>query len=196
MDIEKLEKLSELKDKGLITQEEFNEQKAKLLAPSKKTQKNNKKIVKYVVISIIAIPLLLLLVPFINGFTKGVSGSFNTSKTLDEISLISSNTRLLYEEQSSYSGLNNLNAKKYGVVPRDMYSNESDDKITNAFGGEVSIQGYGETFLISYSKLPLDICKLIADNDFGYGAGGFVGTMGDFPCSDCRDDCSITLEFQ
>lgn len=42
MDIDKLEKLSELKDKGILTQEEFNEQKKKILFGQNETTKSKK----------------------------------------------------------------------------------------------------------------------------------------------------------
>lgn len=45
MDIEKLEKLNELKEKGVLTQKEFNEEKKKLLA-EKDEKKDNKKEIK------------------------------------------------------------------------------------------------------------------------------------------------------
>ena len=43
MDIEKLEKLNELKEKGILTEEEFNIQKKELLSNNEQSQNVSKK---------------------------------------------------------------------------------------------------------------------------------------------------------
>ena len=112
----------------------------------------------------------------IAGYSKAMN-KYKINKTTDQISMLVANIRTLFSSQGDYAGLTNEQAKKFGVVPNEMYSDESDSEITNAFGGAVLITASKareadagtEAFTIEYAGLSSEACVTIATGDWGSG---------------------------
>ena len=117
----------------------------------------------------------------IAGYSKAMN-KYKINKTTDQVSMLVANIRTLFSSQGNYVGLTNQQAKKFGVVPNDMYTNVSSADIKNAFGGEVTIKeaggrnaGDGEAFLITYDGLSSEACVTLATGDWGSGqASGLI----------------------
>ena len=117
----------------------------------------------------------------IAGYSKAMN-KYKINKTTDQISMLVANIRTLFSSQGNYDGLTNQQAKKFGVVPNDMYTKVSSDDITNAFGGDVTIAEAGgriagdkEAFLITYDGLSSEACVTLATGDWGSGqASGLI----------------------
>lgn len=120
----------------------------------------------------------------IAGYSKAMN-KYKINKTTDQVSMLVANIRTLFSSQGNYDGLGNAQAKKFGVVPNDMYTDVSSTSIKNAFGGQVAIlaaqarQGDGvgnEAFIIEYGGLSSEACVTIATGDWGSGqSSGLIG---------------------
>lgn len=120
----------------------------------------------------------------IAGYSKAMN-KYKINKTTDQISMLVANLRTLFSSQGNYDGLTNAQAKKFGVVPNDMYSDVSGTDITNAFGGNVTIvaakardgdASSHEAFIIEYAGLSSEACVTVATGDWGSGqASGLIG---------------------
>ena len=133
----------------------------------------------------------------IAGYSKAMN-KYKINKTTDQVSMLVANIRTIFSSQGNYSGLKNSTAKKFGVVPNDMYTNETDSNIKNAFGGAVKItvqkgragdagnDGLGssantngnEAFMIRYDGLSTEACVTIATGDWGSGQASGLIAMG------------------
>ena len=118
----------------------------------------------------------------IAGYSKAMN-KYKINKTTDQVSMLVANIRTLFSSQGNYDGLDNEQAKKFGVVPNDMYTKVSGDDIKNAFGGAVNILAAGgraaddnEAFIVEYNGLSAEACVTIATGDWGSGqASGLIG---------------------
>ena len=117
----------------------------------------------------------------IAGYSKAMN-KFKTNKVIDQINMISTNIRTLYSSQRNYNGLDNQLAKKAGAVSGDMYTSETDDNITNAFQGTITIASTihnGQEhagYVIGFDGLPKSACVAAATTDWGGDVGsGFAG---------------------
>ena len=71
----------------------------------------------------------------IAGYSKAMN-KFKTNKVADNVSMIVTNIRTLYAQQSTYDGLTNKTAVQMGVVPNELYTATPTAAITgltNAF---------------------------------------------------------------
>ena len=117
----------------------------------------------------------------IAGYSKAMN-KYKINKTTDQVSMLVANIRTLFSSQGDYEGLTNAQAKQFGVVPNDMYTDDANSVITNAFGGEVKIGASGgrvsddnEAFSIVYSGLSSEACVTLATGDWGSGqASGLI----------------------
>ena len=117
----------------------------------------------------------------IAGYSKAMN-KFKINKTTDQVSMLVANIRTLFSAQGDYDGLTNKDAKQFGIVPNDMYTSASDNTITNAFGGNVSIgaaklnaTNLTKAFIIEYTGLSQEACVTIATGDWGSGqASGLI----------------------
>ena len=124
----------------------------------------------------------------IAGYSKAMN-KYKINKTTDQVSMLVANLRTLFSSQGNYDGLTNKQAKKFGVVPNDMYLSADDDSITNAFGGNVTIKAAkaragdtsgtdsagAEAFIIEYAGLSSEACVTVATGDWGSGqASGLI----------------------
>ncbi len=119
----------------------------------------------------------------IAGYSKAMN-KFKINKTTDQVSMLVANIRTLFSAQGDYDGLTNEDAKKFGIVPNDMFTSASNSTITNAFGGEVTIAAAAlntgtdnatRAFTIEYGGLSQEACVTIATGDWGSGqASGLI----------------------
>ncbi|MBE6463284.1 MAG: hypothetical protein E7005_05975 [Alphaproteobacteria bacterium] len=118
----------------------------------------------------------------IAGYSKAMN-KFKTNKVIDQINMISTNIRTLYSSQRNYNGLNNQLAKKAGAVSGDMFSSESNDTITNAFQGKITIltgnhNGQEDAaYIIGFDGLPKAACVAAATTDWGGDVGSGFAAM-------------------
>ena len=120
----------------------------------------------------------------IAGYSKAMN-KYKINKTTDQISMLVANIRTMFATQGSYKGLTNSQAKKFGVVPNDMYTNVSSASIDDAFGGKVYIApsklnsndgDSNKAFIIEYGGLTQEACITIVTGDWGSAQGsGLIG---------------------
>ena len=129
----------------------------------------------------------------IAGYSKAMN-KFKTNKVADNVSMIVTNIRTLYAQQSTYEGLTNKTAVQMGVVPDELITDASAGTLTNAFLGGVVIGATpvtgldGETaadggttganrgFFVAMNGLTKEACVTLATNDWGSGySAGLVG---------------------
>lgn len=119
----------------------------------------------------------------IAGYSKAMN-KYKINKTTDQVSMLVANIRTLFSTQGNYRGLSNSQAKKFGVVPNDMYTNAADENIKNAFNGDVVIASararkdvnQPDAFIVAYDGLSNEACVTIATGDWGSGqASGLIG---------------------
>ena len=137
----------------------------------------------------------------IAGYSKAMM-KFKINKIAEQVSQIATNIRTLYAQQTTYTGLNTVNAIKMGVTPDEL---GTDTTLTNAFGGYVAVSvsyNYSydndKTFMVAYDGIPKEACISLATMDWGnpsssglvaIGIGGISwGQFGDKqPNSPCTD---------
>ena len=143
----------------------------------------------------------------IAGYSKAMT-KFKINKTIDQVTHIATNVRTLYAQQTTYSGLNAVNAIEMGVVPDGLGSianwvGYADYISGNPFGGGVNVYGdwSDRSFNIAYTGLPEEACIALATYDWGsnYSSGlsaitihsifSLSGPRGVYPSS--SEDCHI-----
>ena len=111
----------------------------------------------------------------IAGYSKAMM-KFKINKTIDQITQISQNVRILYARQRNYGSLNGKIAYKANLAPREMFEDASGSgySMTNAWGGDVTIYstgkisgGDGKAFTIQYRGLSDEACIELATQDWG-----------------------------
>ena len=120
----------------------------------------------------------------IAGYSKAM-GKFKTNKAIDQINMLTTNIRTLYSSQRNYNGLTTELAKKVNLVPAEMYSDVSDSKITNAFGGSLEIsvsaastEGDEKAFILEMDNVPSSACVSIVTTDWGSDSDGGLIAFG------------------
>ena len=114
----------------------------------------------------------------IAGYSKAMN-KFKTNKVADNVSMLVANTKTLYAQQNTYTGLNNENAVSMGIVPDELVVKDDQGKyksLVNAFNGPVSITVSNSTapddekaFIIEFDNLSKEACITLATNDWGSG---------------------------
>lgn len=116
----------------------------------------------------------------IAGYSKAMA-KYKVNKTLDQLSMLITNVRTTFGNQSSYYGLNEKAAIDYDIVGNDL-SLGSTSTLTNAYNGEVNVKAgtsagvvcsgttYCPTFIITFKKLEKNACAAIASSDWGSSA--------------------------
>ena len=120
----------------------------------------------------------------IAGYSKAMN-KYKINKTTDQVSMLVANIRTIFSSQGNYAGLKNSTAKKFGVVPNDMWTSESDEAIKNAFNGAVAVVASQartqdttkvEAFTIEYGGMSQEACVTVSTGDWGSGqASGLIG---------------------
>ncbi|WP_431824389.1 type 4 pilus major pilin [Burkholderia sp. F1] len=126
--------------------------------------------------------------------------SANTNRLAEELNAIQTGTKKLYMGQVNNYGSESLNsnlvaAKVFpGTLPTD-----SKDAVSNAWGGSVSVKGSGQTFTVTYTKVPRDVCinTLTAGGNWQSAKVGNTSEV-KYPVSPteatkaCTDDATVT----
>ena len=110
----------------------------------------------------------------IAGYSKAMM-KFKINKTIDQISQIAQNVRVLYARQKNYGNLNTKIAYKANLAPREMFEDGSGSySMTNPFGGYVelfsansSTNSDNKSFVIGFHGLPDEACIELATQDWG-----------------------------
>ena len=119
----------------------------------------------------------------IAGYSKAMM-KFKINKTIDQISQISQNVRVLYARQKSYRNLSTKIAYKANLAPREIFEGSgSDYGMTNAFGGAIGLYGTNlenrthdyKAFSLGIDGLPEEACIELATQDWGGINSGLVG---------------------
>ena len=136
----------------------------------------------------------------IAGYSKAMN-KYKINKTTDQVSMLVANIRTIFSSQGDYEGLSNLTAKKFGVVPNDMYKTTTSSTITNAFNGSVKIAAAGgrgsgdnEAFTITYNGLTQEACVTIATGDWGSGQASGLIAMGAGITDDLENLSSLLID--
>ncbi|MBQ8481261.1 MAG: hypothetical protein IJ532_01845 [Alphaproteobacteria bacterium] len=124
----------------------------------------------------------------IAGYSKAMS-KFRVNKTVDQISHIAANTRILFGSQTSYAALGSSadDAKaiidKAKLFPQEM---GKEGNYTNPFQGKVEIKSArrfkgdsaAKAFVVTYEGIPEEACVDLATLDWGTGSGGGLVALG------------------
>ena len=122
----------------------------------------------------------------IAGYSKAMS-KYRVNKTIDQISHIAANTRILFGSQKNYDDLagdkKNDIIDKAKLFPQEMGSAGS---YKNPFSGDATITAAkrfkSETdkkaFVIKYTQIPQEACIDLATIDWGTGSGGGLVALG------------------
>ncbi len=118
----------------------------------------------------------------IAGYSKAMM-KFRINKTIDQVSQIAQNIRILYARQKNYGSLSAKIVYKANLAPREMFEDGSGSYgMTNAFGGRVGFETASKrasqdskAFVISLYDLPEEACIELATQDWGGGeASGLI----------------------
>ena len=123
----------------------------------------------------------------IAGYSKAMTKN-KINKVVDSVSMIVTNIRTLYAQQTDYTNLDNNSAVQMGVVPNEMIGNGNDAYgqriISHAFSGNVFIRaaksgnsGFPDkAFVINMNGLPKEVCMALATYDWGSDySSGLIG---------------------
>ena len=131
----------------------------------------------------------------IAGYSKAMA-KYKVNKTLDQVSMLITNVRTAFGNQSSYAGLTTENAIAYEIAGNDL-SLGSADTLTNAFNGEVTVDAladataingtcdadaasegeYCPAFKIVFEGIERGACATIASSDWGGSASSGLVAM-------------------
>lgn len=190
MNIEQLTKLCELKEKGILSQEEFEVRKKQLLESDKKeTKKNSDKPIKHIPVflkKLIIFSCALCFVIFaVFHFGLPCIEKYKEKKLQEAISEIQNlipNILMYGAGTDNYEFLNS-EKERLSVVPEKLLSG---NKLINRYGGEVYLIGKGKDFQIIYEEIPETVCQKMLNENWGNEI--FVSG-----CNDCKKTkCSIS----
>ena len=164
----------------------------------KKINENGRSMVEMLgVLAIIGV----LSVGGIAGYSKAMN-KYKINKTTDQVSMLVANLRTIFSSQGNYADLDNAGARKFGVVPNDMYGSTSSE-LKNAFGGDVTIaydkarsgdSKENEAFTIRYDGLSSEACVTIATGDWGSGQASGLIAMGAGITDDLENLSSLLID--
>lgn len=137
----------------------------------------------------------------IAGYSKAMS-KYRINKTIDQVTMLVTNLRTLYAQQTNYKGLNNQVAIDMGAVPEEMIlaaskttgegtaaTSTNVTALKNAFQGDVYVgsglargddakvdnRGIG-ALVVTFTGLTKEACAAMATGDWGSGtSSGFIG---------------------
>ena len=130
----------------------------------------------------------------IAGYSKAMN-KYKTNKVADNVSMIITNIRTLYAQQTDFEGLDNVSAVNMGIVPDELISEktEADGVVSavtlkNAYLGDVTISasaatdgidsttGANKAFYVTFAGLAKEACVTLATNDWGSNySSGLIG---------------------
>ena len=118
----------------------------------------------------------------ISGYSKAMA-KFKLTKAQDQLTMLIMNIRTAYATSPGYTGLTEIVAANYGLVPSEMIVKNNAgaaQSLLNAFGGTTTIAAVvgadgtaGGAFRISFQGVGKDACISLATSD--WGADGLAG---------------------
>ena len=128
----------------------------------------------------------------IAGYSKAMM-KFKINKTIDQITQISQNIRILYARQKSYKNLSGKVIRKANLAPSELFlGSGSDYTMTNAWGGPFYVVGGrfglktfddGKDFTIYLNSLPEEACIELMTHDWGSDANSGLVAVGSYKIS-------------
>jgi len=122
----------------------------------------------------------------IAGYSKAMS-KYRVNKTIDQVSHIAANTRILFSAQKDYSDLSDDVITKAKLFPDDVI--KAGNK--NPFAGDVTLEAAsrfddkgagdgndGKAFVITYTGIPEEACIDLLTIDWGTGTAGGIISLG------------------
>ena len=119
----------------------------------------------------------------IAGYSKAMN-KYRVNKTIDQISHIAANTRILFSAQKDYEGISDTVIEKAKLFPDDVLKAEK----KNPFAGDVSLApssrftsgdtGDNKAFVITYGGIPEEACIDLLTIDWGTGTAGGIISLG------------------
>lgn len=105
----------------------------------------------------------------ISGYSKAMA-KFKVNKTLDQVSMLITNIRTMYSNQSSYTGIDNASIISFDLASQDMVKGTD---LVNPFQGSITVAPggtgttVGNSFTVEYQGLDSNSCVTIASSDWG-----------------------------
>ena len=122
----------------------------------------------------------------IAGYSKAMM-KYRVNKTIDQVSMISTNIRTLFGPQGTFTGANNATVlEKAKVVPDEMVSKSGQTvSFNNAFGGTLTV-GVPSTdsFTLTMTNIPESACITLLTQNWGDNSPVSVGQA----TEDCTGD--------
>lgn len=111
----------------------------------------------------------------IAGFSKMLAHQ-KIMQTQEQINAIAAKLSSVGAEASSFSGLNNKTAIKFGAIPSEAIVDVKAGTLQNPYKGEIKILPTIDeaSYLIIYTKLPKDACIALATMEWGGNNSSFV----------------------
>ena len=103
----------------------------------------------------------------ISGYSKAMA-KYKVNKTLDQVSMLVTNIRSIFGNQTSYSGLNTKTVIDFEMMDKDMLNTAS--TLINPYQGSIVIANDGRKFSVQYLDLPKVACSTIASSNWGDSA--------------------------
>lgn len=118
----------------------------------------------------------------ITAFSK-VMDLYKINQTQVQINTISAKLSAIGSENSSFSGLDNKAAIRFGAVPNEVVTNAGTGSLTNLYNGAISIEAASigkesedsMAYTITYNGLSKDACVALASNDWGGEKTSLIG---------------------
>ena len=129
----------------------------------------------------------------IAGYSKAME-KFKINKTIEQMSMILANTRILYSSQGNYSGLYGSGTYIEGIKP---IIGETDEFLS-PFGGYNWLEtgsSHNDMFHLTFSALPKEACMELATLNWGTEQSSGIVGLGigidyiSWPAFDYYDDC-------
>lgn len=111
----------------------------------------------------------------IAGFSKMLAHQ-KIMQAQEQINAIAAKLSTIGAEASSFSGLNNKTAIKFGAIPSEAIVDAKAGTLQNPYKGEIRISPTADeaSYLIIYTKLPKDACIALATMEWGGNNSSFV----------------------
>lgn len=128
-----------------------------------------------------------LLMGAISGYSKSMQ-RYKMNQTLEQINMLVRNVKLVYENEDSYSSLNNALVNYLGLAAPDMYN--ENNQLSNVYGGGVAVVGENDVFLIVYGNVPDKGCAALVDAAKSIPEWNVVSAS----CEDCAGNvCNFNM---
>ena len=101
----------------------------------------------------------------IAGYSKAME-KFKINETINQLSQITTNIRILYSNQTAYTGIDTSSAINMGVIP-DSIPRQGTGSLINKFGGPLFLRDLGDTYLIGVDGITKEACIELATKDWG-----------------------------